>query len=94
MTNQEIVKELSKSDSLKPRDLIMDKLQWKYLIWAVLRGKNILFIGPTRSGKTKASKSVAESFSTLITDTISEDDLKLLKSDPFIKIEKIIEISD
>jgi MoxR-like ATPase len=46
--------------NLKPNDLIIDDIQWKYLVWAVIRGKNILFVGPTRSGKTKAAKSVAK----------------------------------
>src|ERR1017187_2217451 len=60
MTTGEIFKQLSESISSKPKDLIIDDLQWKYLNWAVLRGKNILFVGPTRSGKTKAAKSVAK----------------------------------
>jgi MoxR-like ATPase len=60
MTNEEVTKQLSEASKLKPNDLIMDNLQWKYLVWAVIRGKNILFIGPTRSGKTKAAKSVAK----------------------------------
>ncbi len=60
MTNQEIISQIDKSTETKPKDLIIDDLQWKYLIWAVLRGKNILFVGPTRCGKTKAAKSVAK----------------------------------
>jgi len=59
MTNDEVKTQMSDCISLKPRDLIIDDLQWKYLVWAVIRGKNILFVGPTRSGKTKAAKSVA-----------------------------------
>lgn len=60
MTNEEVTKQLSDCIRLKPNDLIIDDLQWKYLVWAVIRGKNILFVGPTRSGKTKAAKSVAK----------------------------------
>lgn len=94
MTNQEIISQINKSTELKPKDLIIDDLQWKYLVWAVLRGKNILFVGPTRCGKTKAAKSIAKSFSTVITEILSEEDLNLLKSDPSIKIQKIEELSD
>ena len=60
MTNEEVTQQLSECIQLKPNDLIIDDLQWKYLVWAVIRGKNILFVGPTRSGKTKAAKSVAK----------------------------------
>ena len=94
MTSDELKKQLFDCNVLKPTDLIIDDLQWKYLVWAVLRGKNIMFVGPTRSGKTKAAKSVAESFSVSTTEIVSDEDLKLLKSDPSIKIEKITEIYD
>ena len=60
MTNEEVTQHLLDCPGTKPNDLIMDDLQWKYLVWAVIRGKNILFVGPTRSGKTKAAKSVAK----------------------------------
>lgn len=94
MTNEEVIKQLSNCIQLKPKDLIIDDLQWKYLVWAVIRGKNILFVGPSRSGKTKAAKSVVESFSTSTTEILSEEGLNLLKSDPSIKIGKIEEIPD
>lgn len=62
MTNEEISQHLSNCRQLKPNDLIIGDLQWKYMVWAVLRGKNILFIGPTRCGKTKAAKSIAKAY--------------------------------
>ncbi len=39
---------------------MIDDLKWKYLLWAVKRGKNILLLGPTRCGKTKAAQSVVK----------------------------------
>lgn len=59
MTNTDVTKLLSDCSGLKPADLIIDDLQWKYLVRSVYRGKNILLVGPTRSGKTKAAISVA-----------------------------------
>lgn len=59
MINSEISELLSQASVLKPKDLIISDLKWKYLLWAVYRRKNILFVGHTRCGKTKAIQSVA-----------------------------------
>ena len=59
MTNADVTKMLTDCNTLKPKTLIIDDLQWKYLVRSVLRGKNILFLGPSRSGKTTAAISVA-----------------------------------
>lgn len=45
--------------SLKPKDLIISDLKWKYLVRAVLRGKNIMIIGPSGCAKTMAARCVA-----------------------------------
>jgi AAA+ superfamily predicted ATPase len=60
MVNSEISELLSQAGALKPKDLIISDLKWKYLLWAVYRRKNVLFVGPTRCGKTKAIQSVAK----------------------------------
>lgn len=60
MTNTELIEFLSKSDLIKPEDFIIDPLRWKYLLWASIKGKNILLLGPTRCGKTKAAQSVVK----------------------------------
>lgn len=45
---------------IKPPELIIDELKWKYLIRNVLRGKNILIVGPTGCGKSLAAISAAK----------------------------------
>jgi MoxR-like ATPase len=47
------------SIALRPIDLIMSDLKWKYLMRSVLRGKNIMMTGPSGCGKTLAVQSVA-----------------------------------
>lgn len=61
MADTDVTKMLSDCESLKPKDLIIDPLKWKYLVRSVLRGKNILFVGPSREGKTKSAQCVAQS---------------------------------
>jgi len=43
------------SYKLKPDTLIMDELTWKFSVRNVLRGENILFVGPAGSAKTLAA---------------------------------------
>jgi midasin (ATPase involved in ribosome maturation) len=43
----------------KPKELIISDLKWKYLVRAVLRGKNIMIVGPSGCAKTLAARSVA-----------------------------------
>lgn len=45
---------------LKPDDLVISETNWKYLLRSVLKGKNILIVGPTGSGKNKAVKTVVK----------------------------------
>lgn len=60
MTKAEFVEFLTNADKIKPEDFIIDSLKWKYLLWAAIKGKNILLLGPTRCGKTKAAQSVVK----------------------------------
>ena len=46
--------------SLKPKELIISDLKWKYLVRAILRGKNIMIIGPSGCAKTMAARCVSE----------------------------------
>ena len=59
MKNDEINDILSKCISLKPKELIISDLKWKYLIRAVLRSKNVMIIGPSGCAKTMAARCVA-----------------------------------
>jgi MoxR-like ATPase len=51
---------LQNSVSLRPTNLILSDLKWKYLMRSVVRGKNIMMTGPSGCGKTLAVQSVAK----------------------------------
>jgi nitric oxide reductase NorQ protein len=43
---------------LKPANLIMNELKWKYLLRSAVRARNIMMTGPAGSGKTMAAKAL------------------------------------
>ena len=49
------------SVNLKPTELVMTELKWKYLIRSAVRAKNIMMTGPAGCGKTMAAKAAAGS---------------------------------
>lgn len=51
---------IAQSASLRPSNLILSDLKWKYLMRSVIRGKNIMMTGPSGCGKTLAVQSVAK----------------------------------
>ena len=51
---------LADSAGLRPSNLILSDLKWKYLMRSVVRGKNIMMTGPSGCGKTLAVQSVAK----------------------------------
>lgn len=55
-----VQKYLQNCGSLKPSNLIISDLKWKYLMRSVLRGKNIMMTGPSGCGKTLSAQSVAK----------------------------------
>jgi nitric oxide reductase NorQ protein len=46
------------SVGLKPTELVMEELKWKYLIRSAVRAKNIMMTGPSGCGKTMAAKAL------------------------------------
>ena len=48
------------SVNLKPRELVMSDLKWKYLIRSAVRAKNIMMTGPAGCGKTMAAKALVK----------------------------------
>jgi len=60
MSNVDVTEMLSTCSTLIPKDLIIDSVKWKGLIWAALRGRNALLVGPSRCGKTKSAQCLAK----------------------------------
>jgi hypothetical protein len=45
---------------LKPKELIITDLKWKYLIRSAMRGRNIMMTGPSGCGKTLAAQQLVK----------------------------------
>lgn len=58
--HEDVEQFLKDSSALKPSNLILPDLKWKYLMRSVVRGKNIMMTGPSGCGKTLAVQSVAK----------------------------------
>ena len=54
--HEEVKGFIHNSVGLKPEQLIMSDLKWKYLVRSAMRGKNIMMTGPAGTGKTIAAK--------------------------------------
>jgi len=48
------------ASKIKPADLEIADLKWKYLVRSAVRGKNIMMVGPAGCGKTHAAKALPE----------------------------------
>jgi hypothetical protein len=58
--HEDVEKYIRNSTNLRPTNLILSDLKWKYLMRSVVRGKNIMMTGPSGCGKTLAVQSVAK----------------------------------
>ncbi len=56
--HDEVLNFIHTSYKLKPSQLVMNELKWKYLVRSAVRGKNIMMTGPAGCGKTMAAKSL------------------------------------
>ena len=99
--NDPVIAFIKNAPSIKPANLEMSDTKWKYLIRSVVRGKNIMMVGPAGCGKTQAAKSLPEATnqpffyfnlgatqdprSTLIGNTHFKDGETLFDKSPFVK---------
>ncbi len=58
--HEDVEQYIKDSVALRPENLILSDLKWKYLMRSVVRGKNIMMTGPSGCGKTLAVQSVAK----------------------------------
>ena len=56
----EVLNFIHTSYKLKPSNLVMNELKWKFLIRSAVRGKNIMMTGPSGCGKTMAAKALVK----------------------------------
>jgi len=59
--NDAILNFIHTSYKLKPGNLVMNELKWKYLVRSAVRGKNIMMTGPAGCGKTMSAKALVTS---------------------------------
>lgn len=85
---------LKNAIDLKPSDLYISELKWRYLLRSGYRGKNILLVGPRGCGKTLAAFSLVKAMSDVREDVVTEDELEQLKSRTDIDIEIVKEITE
>ena len=57
----ELMQFIAKSAELKPRQLFVSDIKWKFLVRSAMRGKNVMMTGPAGCGKTMAAQSLSNS---------------------------------
>ena len=57
--NTLVLNMIQTAPDIRPKDLILSDVKWKYLVRSVLRGQNLMITGPAGNGKTLAVTTVA-----------------------------------
>lgn len=57
-TSDPVLAFIQNSVNIKPTELEMSDIKWKYLVRSAVRGKNIMMVGPAGCGKTMAAKAL------------------------------------
>lgn len=57
-TTDPVLSLIHNSADIKPADLEISDIKWKYLVRSAVRGKNILCVGPAGCGKTQMAKAL------------------------------------
>jgi nitric oxide reductase NorQ protein len=60
LSHDELIDFISKSYILKPKDIIIGEIKWKYLVRSAIAGKNIMMTGPAGCGKTMIAFALAK----------------------------------
>ena len=66
---------------IKPANLEMSDIKWKYLVRSAVRGKNILTVGPAGCGKTQAAKELVN-VPVVEHLEVTEEEYQMLLNDP------------
>ena len=61
-TDDEVRLAVANAYTKKPKELILDELNWKLATRALLRGENILFTGASGGGKTMTARALAKAY--------------------------------
>jgi hypothetical protein len=80
---------INRSHEIKPKDLEMSDIKWKYLVRSAVRGKNIMCVGPAGSGKTQAAKALVNVPVVNQLEVTEEEYQTLLKDPNVISVTKL-----
>jgi Cdc6-like AAA superfamily ATPase len=81
----------TESVKLKPRELVITDLKWRYLVRSAVRGKNIMMLGHAGTGKTQAALSLQRALNqtTTHTETVTRERYEEMKRDGRYEILKV-----